>query len=221
MNEKVISLGLESVSQKKLFYRFVKRMFDIILSFVALFFLWPILAVIAIIVKLDSKGPAILKQERIGKSGKSITIYKFRTMVENADEILFKLLEINEDMAREYKVNKKLENDPRITRVGKILRKLSIDELPQLINIFLGEMTIVGPRPYLHREISDMGSYYDQIIKMTPGLTGYWQVNGRSDTTFNERLMLDQEYYYLRGLKEDIKIFFETFKVVFKKSGAK
>ena len=135
-------------------------------------------------------------------------------MVPNADEILFRTLELDKIMAEEYSVKKKLKNDPRITKVGKIIRKLSIDELPQFINIFLGQMSLIGNRPYLPREKEDMGVYYMSIIKTKPGLTGYWQVSGRSNTTFEDRLKLEKEYSNNACMLLDIKIFFKTFGVV-------
>ena len=135
-------------------------------------------------------------------------------MVLHADEILFKLLEENEEMREEYKKNKKLVNDPRITKVGRILRKTSLDELPQLLNVIKGDMSLVGNRPYLPREKDDMGEYYQEIIKTKPGITGYWQVNGRSDVSFERRLKLESYYSNHCSLDLDVRIFFRTFKVV-------
>ena len=154
-------------------------------------------------------------QKRIGKNGKEFNFFKFRTMVKNADEVLFKMLEENEELREEYRINKKLTNDPRITKVGKILRKSS-----QLLNIFLGQMSFIGNRPYLPREKEDMGEYFDEILKTKPGLTGYWQVSGRSDVTFAKRLELESYYSNHCGLGMDIKIFFKTFKVVLLRKGA-
>ena len=142
-------------------------------------------------------------------------------MVPNADEVLAKLLKEDKEAAKEYKINKKLENDPRITKMGKILRKTSIDELPQLINVLKGDMSLIGNRPYLPREKEDMGDYYNDILKTKPGLTGYWQVSGRSNTTFEERLKLEKYYSNHSSLKLDIKIFFKTFKVVLLHKGSK
>ena len=137
MNED--SLVLNCIKkERKILYRTIKRIFDIIVSLIGLILIWPILLITAIIIKIDSKGPAILKQQRIGKFGEPITIYKFRSMVLNADEILVKLLKENKALAKEYKKNKKLKNDPRITKVGHVIRKLSIDELPQIFNIIKG-----------------------------------------------------------------------------------
>jgi undecaprenyl-phosphate galactose phosphotransferase len=160
-------------------------------------------------------------QKRIGINGKEFKLFKFRTMIPNADEELKQILKENEELNDEYKKNKKLKNDPRITKIGKILRKISLDELPQVLNIFSGSMTVIGNRPYLPREKDEMGEDYDIIVSTKPGLTGYWQVNGRSNTTFKERLKLEKYYSENCSLKMDIKIFFKTFKVVFFGNGAK
>lgn len=200
---------------KKYVYRIMKRSFDIVLSLIGMFFLLPVAFIIKISYMLTGDFKSIFfTQKRIGKFGKEFKFYKFRSMVPNADEILFRTLELDAIMAEEYEKNKKLKNDPRITKVGRIIRKLSIDELPQFINIFLGDMSIIGNRPYLPREKKDMGKYFDDIVKTKPGLTGYWQVNGRSDTTFQKRCELEQYYSNNAGLRMDIKIFFKTFKVV-------
>ena len=165
--------------------------------------------------------PVIFTQERIGKNGKLFKFYKFRSMCKNADEVLFKMLKENKDLAEEYRVNKKLANDPRITKIGKFIRKTSIDELPQLINILKGEMSIVGNRPYLPREKDDMGYNYGDIVKTKPGLTGLWQISGRSNTTFNTRVELETYYSNCCGLRMDTKIFFKTFGAVLIHKGAK
>ena len=175
-----ITANTSKIKSKRYFYYGIKRLFDIIVSGLAILILSPMFLLISILIKIDSKGPAILKQTRIGKNGKAITIYKFRSMIDHAEEVLEELMQNDPAIYEEYTNNKKLKNDPRVTRVGKLIRKTSIDELPQLLNIFNGDMTFVGPRPYLPREKNDMGGYYSHIIKMTPGLTGLWQVNGRS-----------------------------------------
>ena len=141
-------------------------------------------------------------------------------MVENAEELLFKMMEEDPKIKEEYLTNKKLKNDPRITKVGKFLRKTSLDEFPQFINVLKGEMSIVGPRPYLHREIPDMKESYNSIIKVKPGITGMWQVSGRSDTEFEERLKLDEYYVRNWSLWLDIVIILKTIKAVFAKRGA-
>lgn len=216
--EKVV----DSSNYKTGFYHISKRLFDIIFSFIGLIFFIPITIILKIAYMCTGDFHRIFfVQERIGKNGKIFKFYKFRSMVPNADEVLFKTMELDKIIAEEYQKNKKLKHDPRITKMGKFIRSTSIDELPQLINIFLGHMSFVGNRPYLPREKKDMGEYYEDIIKTKPGLTGYWQVNGRSETTFEERLDLESYYSNNASLKLDIKIFFKTFKVVLFKIGAR
>ena len=213
--------GIEKTTLRELGYRFTKRIFDVICGLIGVICLIPIGIIIKIINMLSGDFyPIIFTQNRIGKNGREFKFYKFRSMVPNADEILFKTLEMDKIAAEEYKKNKKFKNDPRITKVGKIIRKLSIDELPQLINVLKGDMSIIGNRPYLPREKDDMEEFYNDIIKTKPGITGYWQVNGRSKTTFRERLELEQHYSKNYSLILDIQIFFKTFKVVLFSKGA-
>ena len=202
-------------SVRELVYLFVKRCFDIVCGLIGVVCLVPVTIILKIVTICSGDlNPIIFSQNRIGKNGKEFKFYKFRSMVPNADEVLFKTLEMDKLMAEEYKKNRKLKNDPRITKVGKVIRKLSIDELPQLINVLKGDMSIIGNRPYLPREKEDMEEFYEDIIKTKPGITGYWQVNGRSKTTFKERLELEKYYSNNYSLILDIKIFFKTFKVV-------
>ncbi|MBR3897738.1 MAG: sugar transferase [Bacilli bacterium] len=222
-----ISIEVESeknvfVPVKTYIYLFVKRIFDIIVSIIGCAFLVPIALVIKIVYMLNKDFDSIFfTQTRIGKNGKEFNFYKFRSMVPNADEVLTKLLKKNKKLAREYKKNKKLKNDPRITKMGRVIRKCSIDELPQLINVLKGDMSLIGNRPYLPREQEDMGEDFDIIVSTKPGITGYWQVSGRSEVTFDYRLELEKYYSQNYGFSMDIKIFFRTFKVVFKCKGAK
>lgn len=206
---------------KKRIYLFTKRLFDIVISLLGLIILSPIFLVVIIAIKLDSKGPAIFTQDRIGLNGKLFKFYKFRSMVMDADKVLFEMLERDTEIAKEYKKNKKLKDDPRITRVGNFIRKFSIDELPQLLNVLKGDMSLIGNRPYLPREINDMGDYYKDIVISKPGLTGLWQVSGRSDITFKERLKIESKYSKIMSFKLDVQIFFKTFKAVFGRNGAK
>lgn len=200
---------------KKKIYLFIKRFFDIFCALIGCMFLIPIIIVIKVLTMCSGDFKSIFfTQKRIGKNGKEFNLYKFRSMVPNADEVLFKMLKEDKKLAREYKINKKLTNDPRITKIGRVIRKISIDELPQLINILKGNMTLIGNRPYLPREKKDMGEYYNDIIKTKPGLTGFWQVNLRSRGTFEDRLKMEKYYSNHAGLKMDTKIFFRTFKVV-------
>lgn len=205
-----------------LFYRFVKRVFDIVVGFIGIIFLIPVIIIVKILNMLSGDFHTIfLVQKRIGKNGKEFNFFKFRTMVLHADEVLFKLLDENPELAKEYKKNKKLQNDPRITKVGDFLRRKSVDELPQIVNIFLGQMSLIGNRPYLPREKDDMGKKFDIIVSTKPGLTGYWQVSGRSDLSFEERLKLEEFYSKNCGFKMDLKIFFKTFSTIFGGKGAK
>lgn len=209
------------ITVREVSYLAVKRLFDIIVSLIGIVFLIPFIIIIKISYIINKDLESIFfTQDRIGKNGKIFKLYKFRTMVPNADEVLFKLLKENKKIAEEYNKNKKLKDDPRITKAGKFIRKYSIDELPQLINILKGDMTFIGNRPYLPREKEDMDKYYEDIIKTKPGLTGYWQVSGRSNTTFKKRLELERYYSNNKSLKLDIKIFFLTFSVVLLGKGA-
>ena len=203
-------------------YRFIKRTVDISVGLLGTLLLLPILAVVKIAyLKQGDHTPILFKQKRIGKNGKEINIYKIRSMVPNAEQVLEKMMSKNIKIKEEYKKNKKLENDPRITKVGAFIRKTSLDEFAQFINILKGEMTVVGPRPYLLREKEDMGEYYKDIIKCKPGLTGLWQVEGRSDIGFVNRCRLDKFYNEHKGMWFDMKIFFKTFVSVLKKEGAR
>ena len=202
-------------------YTILKRTIDIIASILGLIILCPLIAIVYIANKLsEDKGPIFFMQKRIGEDGKPFRLYKFRTMVVDADKILMKKLKDDKEFREKYLSYRKVENDDRITKIGKFLRKTSLDEFPQFINVLKGNMSLVGPRPYLYREKKDMGEYYQYIVKCKPGITGLWQVSGRNKNTFQERLILDVEYYNNRGLLYDIKILFKTFLSVFKKEGA-
>ena len=222
MKEEVVARDYSFLKSVRLYlYLGIKRVFDIIISLVGLIFLLPVALFVKIAYMCTGDFKRIFyTQNRIGKNGKEFKFFKFRTMIKDADEVLFKMLAENEELREEYRINKKLKNDPRITKVGKHLRKSSLDELPQIINIFLGNMSLIGNRPYLPREKEDMGEYFDDILKTKPGLTGYWQVSGRSNTTFEERLKLEKYYSDHCGLRMDIKIFFKTFIVVLLRKGA-
>lgn len=206
---------------KEITYFGIKRLFDIFVGLIGLIVLIPIFIIIKIAsICTGDFAPIIFTQNRIGKNGKEFKFYKFRSMVPNADEVLFKMLEENKEIAEEYKKNKKLKNDPRITKVGHFIRRTSIDELPQLLNVLKGDMSLIGNRPYLPREKEDMGDSFDEIVKTKPGITGYWQVSGRSNATFERRLELEKYYSNHYGFRMDIKIFFKTFKAVFGGHGA-
>lgn len=202
-------------------YFFTKRLFDIFVGLIGLIVLIPLIIIIKLVSICNGDFNSIFfAQNRIGKDGKEFKFYKFRSMVPNADEVLFKMLEEDKEIAKEYKINKKLKDDPRITKIGKILRRTSIDELPQLLNVLKGDMSLIGNRPYLPREKEDMGKYFDDIVKTKPGITGYWQVSGRENVTFENRLKLESYYSNNYSIGLDIKIFFKTFKAVFGGHGA-
>lgn len=199
----------------------LKRFIDIIGSLVGIICLVPLTIIIWIAnLIMKDNGPVFYTQERIGKNGKIFKMYKYRSMVVGADEKLKEYLEKNEEARKEYAEYKKLKNDPRITKIGAFLRKTSLDEFPQFINILRGEMSLVGPRPYLPREKEEINGFFNYIMSCKPGLTGFWQVNGRSDVTFTDRLDMDMRYYYNHNLKMDIKILKDTFVNVVKKEGA-
>lgn len=206
---------------ERITYFSTKRLFDIFASLLGCIFLLPIMLIVKI-VNIISKdyNKIFYKQKRIGKNGKKIYIYKFRSMVPNADEVLKELLK-DPKYAKEWKENQKLENDPRITKIGKILRKTSIDELPQLINVLKGDMSLIGPRPLVEGELDDHNGNHKIYESIKPGITGWWACNGRSATTYEDRLNL--EYYYCKNcsLYLDIKCFFKTIEAVLFKKGAK
>ena len=208
------------VTTKKYMYSFVKRNFDIIMSLTAMVLLFPIFFIITIMIKIDSKGNIIYKHKRIGKNGKYIYLYKFRTMYTNSKEILEEILK-DPKVKEEWENNFKLDNDPRVTKIGKFLRKTSLDELPQLLNIFLGDMSIVGPRPVIDGEIEKYGIYKKKFLSVTPGLTGWWACNGRSCTSYKERIKLELYYVNHRSIKLDLLVILKTIGVVVKGKGAK
>lgn len=213
--------SLESEEKRSLIYNRVKRIIDILGSIIGIIILIPITLVVFIINFLDKEnGPVFYVQKRIGKNGKSFKMYKFRTMVVKANLKLKKYLLENPEAAEEFATYKKLKKDPRVTKIGRFLRNTSIDEFPQFINVLKGEMSLVGPRPYLVREKAAMGKMYKTIIQVKPGLTGPWQTTGRSNLTFEDRMKLDDEYIKNLSLKNDLKIFFKTFTKVIQKDGA-
>lgn len=199
----------------------IKRAIDIIGSIIGIILLIPITIAIylANLISKD-KGPIFYTQERYGKDGKIFKMYKYRSMVVGADEKLEKYLAENEEARKEYQKYKKLKDDPRVTKVGDFIRKTSIDEFPQFINVLKGEMTLVGPRPYLPKEREDINGFFNYITSVKPGVTGFWQVNGRSDVTFVDRLEMDMNYYYNHTLKLDIKIIKQTVEKLVKREGA-
>jgi Undecaprenyl-phosphate galactose phosphotransferase WbaP len=190
---------------------FVKKVVDFTLAFLFLFPTLLIILIMSIFIFIDSPGNVFYTQERIGQNKKRFNIFKFRTMEKNADEILHQLLKDDPKLRYEYKKYHKLEYDPRITRVGKLLRRLSLDEIPQIFNVFRGEMSLIGPRAYMPSEMKDISSDADIIFRVKPGLTGWWQVSGRNETTFEQRKKMDIYYINNWSLWMDLYIFLKTF----------
>lgn len=209
-----------STSHKSL-RSFLKRSVDIVLSAAALIFTLPLLFVIAVMIKLHDGGSPFFIQRRIGTHGEEFNCIKFRSMVLDSKERLEALLASDPKARREWMETQKLENDPRITRLGAFLRKSSLDELPQLWNILLGEMSIVGPRPIVKNEIEKYGPYFDYYADVRPGLTGLWQVSGRSDTTYDERVELDVTYVKQWSFMNDMKIILQTVPAILMSKGAR
>ncbi len=205
---------------KKPCYECIKRIFDLLISLIAVVLLSPVLLVISLAIRLEDRGPILYRAQRVGRGGKPITVYKFRSMRMHADRL--------EDMLtpeelEEYKKNYKLEHDPRVTKVGAFLRKTSLDELPQLFNILAGTLSLVGPRPVLQEETELYGDKRALLLSCKPGLTGLWQVRGRSNVTYEDgrRQALELNYVSHRGLWLDIKILFWTVGAVVRMDGAK
>ena len=215
--EAILSRDIVIVPKIAKNYMSVKRVFDLVISTIGLIILSPIFLILAIIVKLDSKGPVFFAHTRYGKNGKKFKMYKFRTMYENAQDMIN---DFTPEQMKEWKENFKLQDDPRITKVGKFLRKTSLDELPQIVNIMKGDLSIIGPRPVIEEELEKYGENKEKFLSVTPGLTGYWQANGRSSTTYEQRM--EMELYYIDHIspKLDFKIFFKTIESVIKKEGA-
>lgn len=206
----VEDLGLNR-SHNRVLYEITKRTIDIILSLVGVIGLTPVIIIIALLIRLESKGPVVFSQKRIGLNGKEFNMYKLRSMVVNAEELKRKLYTKNEMSGPMFKI----KNDPRITKVGKFIRKTSIDELPQLINILKGEMSLVGPRPSLPKEVKKFDKWMMRRLEVKPGLTCIWQVSGRNRIDFEEWMKLDIKYIEERSVILDIKLIFKTLLVLF------
>lgn len=213
IDEAVIDIDLENIqTNNSIFYIVSKRIIDIIGSLAGLILLSPLFLIVAILIKLeDPKGKVFFSQERNGKYPATFKMYKFRSMVHNAEELLENLMEKNEQTGPVFKI----KEDPRITRVGKFIRKTSIDELPQLFNVLRGDMSLVGPRPPIPREVDQYTAYQMQRLGVKPGLTCLWQVGGRNSVDFDGWVELDIEYIKNRSLWLDIKLIIKTVFVLF------
>lgn len=198
-------------------YRFVKRAFDLITSVALLLVIWPVMAVIAIQIKRSSEGPVLYKHKRIGQYGNDLYLWKFRSMVINAEELV---KQFTPEQKKEWEENFKLKNDPRITKIGAFLRRTSLDELPQLFNIIKGDLSVIGPRPVIEDEIEKYGFSKTRFLSVKPGLTGYWQVSGRSNVTYEDRMQLELYYVDHASTALDLKILKQSFGVVFHRKGA-
>lgn len=199
----------------------LKRIFDICFSIIVMILLSPLFLSIALVIRFSSRGNVFYAQERVGRGGKSFFCYKFRTMYLDADTRLERLLSDSSTMKKEWKQKRKLANDPRITPIGKFLRKTSLDELPQFWNVLKGDLSVVGPRPVVQEEIK---LYYGRkaatIFSIRPGITGLWQVSGRSDTSYRRRIQLDEKYVKERSMPLDIRLIFKTVPAIFLRKGA-
>ncbi len=199
-------------------YENIKRVLDILLSIIFLVITFPIIILISIIVTIQFKHSPIYKQKRIGKKGRPFYIYKFQTMVDDSNKIFDSF---SNELKTKYYKNYKLENDPRVTKIGSILRRLSLDELPQLINVLKGEMSLVGPRPVVKEELKKYGKNIDKLLSVTPGMTGFWQVNGHNNLTYNKRIKLDMFYIDNISFKLDVLIIMKTFTLFLKRKSEK
>ena len=205
-------LGFENKSSMEFsLYEVIKRLIDVICSFIGVVVLSPLFIIIAIIIKTTSKGPVFFSQKRVGKNGKEFDMYKFRSMVVNAEELKEKLAAQNEMSGPMFK----MKDDPRVTKVGKFIRKTSIDELPQLWNVLKGDMSLVGPRPSLPKEVAQFEDWMHKRLEVKPGLTCYWQVSGRNNIDFEDWMKLDCKYVDERNTWVDIKLIFKTVGVLF------
>lgn len=200
--------------------RVLKRIFDIVATVCGGILILPIIAIIALLIYIDSPGPIVFGHKRVGQHGKEFFCYKFRSMIPNAQEYLVEYLKNNPQAREEWKRDFKLKDDPRITRIGKFLRKTSLDELPQLWNVLMGDMSLVGPRPIVQAEVEKYGDYIQDFYLVPPGITGVWQVSGRSDTTYEERVLMDSWYVHNWSIWIDIVYLVKTVLAVIKGKGA-
>lgn len=217
-----VSTAIDNKKIKVIIEKGIKRLVDIVAGLLGTILLIPITICIYIAKKIlkEDDGPIFYDQLRIGKNGKHFKLYKYRSMVIGADEILKEYLAENEEARIEFEENQKLKNDPRITKLGNFIRKTSLDEFPQFINILKGDMSLVGPRPIVDREVKLFGNKMKTVHSVRPGLTGYWAANGRSDTSYEQRVEMEAYYAENFSLLLDIKIIFKTIKSVLRKEGA-
>ena len=221
-NEFAINIEMSSILNfKKNLFLGIKRFFDVFFSLLGMIFILPLMLIVKIVYMCSGDFSKIMfVHKRIGKNGKEFKMYKFRTMVTNAQELLEEMLK-DPKYKQEWEENHKFENDPRITKMGKLLRNTSLDEIPQIINILKGDMSIIGPRPMIQEEVDEYGKNKSKLLSMRPGLTGWWACNGRSCTTARKRKQLELYYIDNCSIMLDIKIIFKTIIAVIKRDGAK
>ena len=207
-------MDLYKLLSKKNTYLFFKSLFDILFSLIVIVLGFPLFLLIAILIKFSSRGPIFYYHQRVGKNFKSFYCLKFRTMHPEADDILENLLEKNEKIRIEFESIQKLRNDPRITPIGKFLRKTSLDELPQFLNVLKLEMSVIGPRPIVDKEIDKYGDQIQKVLSINPGITGLWQVSGRNNLSYRRRVYLDALYVDSFNLLMDLRIIIRTFGVL-------
>ena len=214
-NDAISSLGKRALALS------AKRLEDIVVAFLALVLLGPLMIAICIAMRISDPGPILFRQTRIGKAGREFKCYKFRSMVLDAERILNGHLEQDESARREWKANQKLTVDPRVTPLGSFLRRTSLDEMPQFFNVLAGDMSIIGPRPIVRGEIPKYGGKILYYLAMRPGITGLWQVSGRSNCSYQERVTLDTRYVSEWSLKADMIILLKTIPAVLLQSGSR
>ena len=207
-----------AISVKPLGYRFVKRVFDIVFSLcVIVLGLFPV-SLLCLVIRLETPGSPIYRQQRVGRYGRPLRIYKLRTMVADSDDVEKYL---NSEQLAQWERERKVDDDPRITRVGRLLRKTSLDELPQFLNVLAGQMSVVGPRPVVEDELAAYGEDVGELLSAKPGITGWWQVQARNNATYDDGSRQKLELYYVRNasMALDVRVFLETFKAMFGRTG--
>lgn len=211
-------LVASSCSRNRLLFRFAKRTFDIAFSLLVVLLLSIPLFLFCLLIRFESKGSPLYRQRRVGREGNPLDIFKLRTMVEDSDDVDKYL---NADQLDQWRRERKVNDDPRITRIGRFLRKTSLDELPQFLNVLAGSMSIVGPRPVVEEELGAYGNDVAEFLSMRPGITGWWQVSARNDATYSDGSRQELELYYVRNatLALDVRVFLKTFAAVFGKTG--
>ena len=215
LESKAVSLNKEQI-KSRFMYHSIKRIFDFMAAICGVIILSPVMLVIAILIKVEDHGPVFYKQVRVGKNGKKFKMYKFRSMFVNADQMLAKLKEQNDVDGPMFK----MKDDPRITKIGHFIRKHSLDELPQFLNVIKGEMSLVGPRPPLPSEVAEYSDYDKQRLYVTPGCTGLWQATERNEVGFNEMVQLDIQYIKRASFMFDLWIIWKTVEIVIKPNGS-